>query len=131
MAGKKRLGCFCSLPVCCCGCPVECCPLVVVFLAAAWYRCVLVLDGSAFVRLCCPQEGPNTGGKCLLCRGLGDGRVMLCFDELLAGGHRVLVFPLSLSQFVNARGWRRCAHRFDGGGPPGALTGSPQVKHAC
>jgi hypothetical protein len=104
VAGKERPGCFGSLPVCRCGCPVERRPLVVPFLvAASSRRCVLVRDGSAFVRLRCVQEGLNAGGKRLLCRGLGDGRVILRFCELLAGGHQVPVFPLGSLQFIDAR----------------------------
>ena len=90
VAGKERLGCVGSLPISRCGCPVERCPLAVVsFVAAPGCGRVLVVDGSAFVRLRCAQEGLNAGGKRLLCRGLGDGRVMLCFYELLTGGHRM------------------------------------------
>jgi hypothetical protein len=104
VARNKRLGRFGSLPVCRCSCPVECRPLVVLSgVAAPSCRRVLVLDGSAFVRLRCVQEGLNAGIQRLLCRGLGDGRVMLRLSELLARGNRVPVFPLGLLQFIDAR----------------------------
>ena len=55
-------------------------------IAASGCRRLLVLDGSAFVCLCCVHEGLNAGRQRLLCRGLGDGRVMLRIRQMLAGG---------------------------------------------
>ncbi len=104
VAGNERLGRAGSLPVSCRGRPVERCPLAVLHLPAVpGRRHVLVLDSSAFVRLRRAQERPDAGGERLQRRRLGDGCVMLRLDELLAGGHRVLVFPLSSPQFIEPR----------------------------
>jgi hypothetical protein len=103
IAGQKQLGCFGSLPVLGCGCPVVCCLLAVLFLVPSHRRCALVLDGRTIVRPGCSQVGLNTVGECLARRGLRRSRMMLCTYQLLAGGHRVPVFPLGLLQVIDAR----------------------------
>jgi hypothetical protein len=98
------LGCFGSLPVFSRGCPVACCLLLVLsFVAVPACRCMLVPDGSMVVRLGRLLEGLDTGDECLLRRGLGDSRMMLCFYQLLAGGNGVPVFPPGLLQVIDAR----------------------------
>jgi hypothetical protein len=98
------LGCFCSLPVFSRGCPVACCLLLVLFLVAIpASRRVLVPAGSVVMRVGRLKEGLHTGDKCLMSRGLGDGRMMLCLYQLIAGGCRVSVFLPGLLQVTYAR----------------------------
>ena len=97
------MGCFGSLPVLGRGCPVACSLQQVLFVATPSCRCVLVPDGSVLVRVCCLLEGLDTGNKCLVRRGLGDGRVMLCLYQLIAGGYRVRFFPPGLLQVIDSR----------------------------
>jgi hypothetical protein len=102
--GEERLGYFGPLPVFSRGCPVACCLLMVLFFVAVpGCRCVLVPDGSVVVRVGCLLEGLDTGDKCLVRRGLGDGRMMLCLYQLIAGGCRVPIFPPGLLQVIDAR----------------------------
>lgn len=97
------MGCLGSLPVFSRGCPVACCPQLVLLAVTSSCRCVLVPDGGVLVRVGCLLEGLDTGNKCLVRRGLGDGRMMLCLYQLIAGGYRVRVSPPGLLQVMDAR----------------------------
>lgn len=97
------MGCFGSLPVFSRGCPVACCLQQVLFVATPRCRRVLVPGGNVLMRVGCLMEGLDTGNECLVRRGLGDGRMMLCLYQLIAGGYRVRFFPPGLLQVIDAR----------------------------